>query len=210
MRSTSRLLPCGPKCAPSAKRTPVRATEPPPAQMALLSDERGWYVRIPLTRGKHTLIDYDDLTLVNGAGTWSVMWNGALWYVMSHRLGYLHCFLMGAPGDMMVDHRDLDGLDNRRCWNLRVATRVQNSANTSKRRCEGGTSSRFKGVDLLQGRYWRAQIVQDRQSHHLGLFGSEEKAARAYDAAARERLRQFARLNFPDAPVVEGAVGGDR
>ena len=165
--------------------------------MALLRDEHGWYVRIPLTRGKYTLIDYDDLALVNSAGTWSVMWNGAFWYVKNHRLGYLHRFLMRAPTEPIVDHEDPNGLNNRR-RNLSVATRAQNSARTTKRRGEGGTSSRFRGVDLLQGRYWRAQIVQKRQRHHLGLFGSEEEAARADDAAARERFGRFAHLNLPD------------
>jgi transposase InsO family protein len=182
--------------APPAKRS--RGTSSPPSrQMEFLSDERGLYVRLPLTRGMSTVIDFYDLALVNAAGTWSAMWNGALWYVKNSRIGYLHRFLTGAPAGMLVDHHDLDGLNNRR-WNLRVATRSQNGGNTIKRRCEGGTSSRYKGVDLLQGRYWRAQVVKDRQRHHLGLFGSEEEAALAYDAAARELHGEFARLNFPE------------
>jgi hypothetical protein len=59
-----------------------------------------------------------------------------------------------------------------------------------------GTASQFRGVDLNRGR-WRARFnVRNKGARHLGLFDTEEDAARAYDAVAR--LHRGFILNFPD------------
>jgi hypothetical protein len=175
----------------------VRAASTPPSlQMEFLSDERGLYVRLPLTRGMFALVDFEDLGLVNAAAPWSAMWNGSRWYVKNGEWIYLHRYVLNAPRGLVVDHRDSDGLNNRR-WNLRVATHAQNSANCIKPRLAGGTSSRFKGIDFCHGR-WVARIRAGGRRHFLGSFESEETAARAYDNAALEHHGEFARLNFPE------------
>lgn len=107
---------------------------------------------------------------------------------------FLHNIIMNAPPGVEVDHRNGNGLDNRRA-NLRLATRSRNNSN---RKLQGGTSP-FKGVSWhKQAEKWRAQIT-DGKAYHLGLFISEEDAARAYDAAARLRFGEFARCNFKAA-----------
>lgn len=59
-------------------------------------------------------------------------------------------------------------------------------------------TSAFVGVYWhAQARKWAAAIKVDGRRKHLGLFGIEEEAARAYDAAARLHRGEFARLNFP-------------
>jgi hypothetical protein len=60
-------------------------------------------------------------------------------------------------------------------------------------------SSKFKGVHWHEkcGK-WAAQITCDHKTYHLGYFGDEIDAAKAYDKAALKHHGQFAQTNFPD------------
>lgn len=106
---------------------------------------------------------------------------------------YMHRLILNAPSGADVDHVNNDGLDNRRV-NLRLASRSQNLANTRKR--AGAFTSQFKGVYRAR-RKWAASIKVNQVRRHLGEYHSEERAARAYDAAAKAAWGPFARLNFP-------------
>ena len=105
---------------------------------------------------------------------------------MAMRLGYW-------PNET-VDHINGVRTDNR-LSNLRLATRQQQSRNTSS--SHNGTS-RFLGVSWRKERgHFRANIFLNGKQTFLGSFDNEEDAARAYDAAAREHFKEFARCNFP-------------
>lgn len=91
-----------------------------------------------------------------------------------------------------IDHINRNPLDNRRC-NLRIATQSQNLGNRVIRSIDN--KSGYKGVDFIERlNRWRATVG----GKHIGLFGSPEEAAHAYDAMAIKRYGEFARLNFPN------------
>ncbi|MDT4872900.1 AP2 domain protein [compost metagenome] len=90
-----------------------------------------------------------------------------------------------------VDHRDGNKLDNRR-GNLRQATQGQNAKNT---RLARNNTSGFKGVSRTAEGRWRARITVDRKEIRLGVFGTPEEAAAAYDKAAKQMHGEFASPN---------------
>lgn len=105
---------------------------------------------------------------------------------------YLHRLIMGEPEGLEVDHRNGDGLDNRR-QNLRVATHAQNLAN---QRLSAANTSGFKGVSFDRTRPnkpWAAYIKHGGRKLFLGRHETREAAAAAYDAKARELFGEFAR-----------------
>ena len=99
---------------------------------------------------------------------------------------FMHKLLTGWP---LTDHANGNGLDNQRS-NLRPATHVQNSQN---RRPFPGRSSRHKGVSWhRRARKWRADITVNGKLRYLGLFTSEEDAARAYTKASLATQGEYA------------------
>lgn len=112
----------------------------------------------------------------------------------AHRV--IWCLKTGSWPSFDIDHINRDRCDNRWC-NLREATRSENMRNALSR---AGASSRFLGVSWASDRQkWVANITQNRRAKHLGYFDQEERAALAYDAAAKAMHGQFARLNFGGA-----------
>jgi len=110
------------------------------------------------------------------------------------RTAYLHREITNAPKGLLVDHKNGDGLDNRRA-NLRFATYSQNACNRAKRK---NALSKFFGVSYDKQRHrWMASIKTHGKTIYLGRFDDEADAAKAYDAAARKYHKEFAHLNFP-------------
>lgn len=109
------------------------------------------------------------------------------------RCRLLHREIMGATSGQLVDHRDGDGLNNQR-YNLRLCDRRQNNQHVRKRQ---QSSSIFKGVCKRRDcERWEAYIKVEGKRKHLGLFLSEQSAAKAYDVAAKLVFGEFALLNF--------------
>jgi HNH endonuclease/AP2 domain len=157
-------------------------------------------VEIPLTRGYVALVDDDDAPAVLAAGKWYAKTDRRSTYARrttrredgTRTVLSLHTFLTGWS---YVDHRNGDGLDNRR-QNLRPATNEENGRN---RRLHRNNRSGFRGVAWVRGR-WQARISHEGRMRYLGRYPDPVSAARAYDEAARELRGEFARLNFPQEP----------
>lgn len=112
---------------------------------------------------------------------------------------YMHRQIMDAPEGKLVDHKNRDSMDNRRC-NLRFATKGQNNMNQGGRR---GASSEYKGVSWYKPKKcWRGMIKVNGKNKSLGYFESEVKAAKAYDEAARKYHGEFAYQNFSEEQVL--------
>lgn len=94
-----------------------------------------------------------------------------------------------------VDHRDGDGLNNRRS-NLRRSTRSQNNRNKVNKK--PGPSSRYLGVSWAKrSSMWSVQIRSGTSGQvvYVGLFKEECDAALAYNFAAEAAFGEFASYN---------------
>lgn len=159
--------------------------------------------KIPLTQGKFAIVDAEDYERINRYK----------WYAQRRVQTYfaartaschngkrgatllMHREILRAAKDVEVNHRNGEGLDNRKA-NLRICTHAQ--GNFAQRKQEN-TTSIFKGVSWYRaGSKWEADITHKRKQFHLGYFDDEREAARAYDRKAKELFGEFARLNFED------------
>ncbi len=110
----------------------------------------GELVRIPLTRGYLAVIDAEDAPLVSGYNWFVQVQPNGLAYAFrmsarsegARRMIAMHRVIAGDPKGLEIDHRDGDGLNNRR-GNLREATRLQNQYN---RRLNVNNTSGYRGV----------------------------------------------------------------
>lgn len=151
---------------------------------------------IKLTRGYSAIVDDEDYQRFGHLrwGAQVARLNPLLVYatrkVKHSILCCLHREIMGAKPGVMVDHRDGDGLNNRR-RNLRFCT---NSQNLQNQRLNARNTSGFKGVSK-GNRKWRAQIRFSGKTIFLGAFKYRIDAARCYDKWARRYFGEFAMTN---------------
>jgi hypothetical protein len=144
-------------------------------------------------------IDTADYPLVQPYHWHVIVPRGGGLYAANSQKIFIHQLLLGGLKD--ADHRDRNGLNNRRS-NLRPATRQQQQANHKKHR--DGITSRYRGVSLHKtSKKFRAAIVFNDKQKHLGLFVNEEDAARAFNKAATEYFGEFASLNDVPNTVLE-------
>lgn len=183
-------------------------------------------VRVPLPGGAFALVDAEDAERIN-ANRWHLKRKRSqpdrLYVQRTVRLGsgrlakktavVLHREVMRAEPHEIIDHRNGDGLDNRKL-NLRRTDTRGNSMNVtrSKNQKRGG----FKGVSWnpTAGK-WQAQICAGelkpngkRKQVYLGVFEDPADGARAYDAAAKKYFGEFAALNFPENDATSEAANG--
>jgi AP2 domain len=161
---------------------------------------------IPLTQGKIALVDDEDYELVVQFKWYAKRPRGSryAWYAgrqegtglkrPRQRTIRLHRFIMNAEKDTEVDHKNGNGLDNRRT-NLRVTNRIGNQRNRGK---QNNNSTGYKGVTKHECGKWVAQMRKNGRHLYFGLFDTPEEAAEAYDNAALLHHGEFAKLNFPE------------
>lgn len=164
--------------------------------------------RIDLGHGRFTLVDKADVTRVAGY-RWGFYPAGSRrtgYAVHVYRVGFgrkaplkklrMHTLIVGPmlPLGVTVDHRNQNGLDNRR-KNLRLANRTEQTANQPVR---SDNASGFKGVYWSRAG-WSVELHVNGVAvlRKQGIFKMPEEAARAYDVAARKHFGAFACVNFP-------------
>lgn len=105
---------------------------------------------------------------------------------------YMHRLIMNFPDNKDIDHRDGNGLNNRRS-NLREAGRSQNIAN-QKRTYTNQTG--FKGVhfEKRNNSYFALLMVNRKRKVKVG-FKSPIEAAKKYNELATLHFGEFAKLN---------------
>lgn len=158
-----------------------------------MSDKpREWWI------GKHKIIvdegDYDFLMLFK----WSVRKNKSTYYAISSawfgkRHGMCMHRLLTGLRNVMVDHKNRNGLDNRRS-NLRFCTARENSYNRVRKNSYG-----YRGVyKPANSSNFAFQIQANGKKFHKRGFKTAKEAARAYDILNKELHGEFGIRNFKD------------
>lgn len=96
-----------------------------------------------------------------------------------------------------IDHKDTDGLNNKKD-NLRICSNnSQNLQNARKPKLtQRNPTSIYKGVNWRKDKKkWCAEIKINYKKKHLGYFVSEKDAARAYNNKALELFKEYANIN---------------
>lgn len=123
--------------------------------------------------------------------------NGRIAIYISGKRHVLSRYILNYDGEHFIDHINRNPLDNRRD-NLRIATVGQNNFNKTKQQ---GCISQYIGISKTFNcitNKWYAHIMCKGEYYHLGVFKTEEEAARARDIATKKYFGEFGSYNFPD------------
>lgn len=155
------------------------------------------YVKVSLTQGKFCIIDIVDLDKISNH-KWYVIKSKSknserlyAYGLVNNQYILMHRFIMGLQsGDCrQIDHKNHDGLDNRR-KNLRICTPRQNQLNRRQLRI---FSSQYTGV-AWSNKYQLWSSHYDKR--FLGYFNNEKTAAKVRDAYAILDSPDFIITNF--------------
>lgn len=144
--------------------------------------ETGFFTRL-VQRGRHKA--GSKVGFMND-GYMKIGFDGREYY--SGRLAWF--YVHGLWPHPEVDHIDRNPL-NDRLQNLREATRRQNCANEIKPAVRQG---KYRGI-TPRGKKWIAQAVVNGKQQYLGMYMTQEAAAKAYNRATAKEFGEFAVLN---------------
>jgi hypothetical protein len=98
----------------------------------------------------------------------------------------MHRLIMNADEEVLVDHRDHNGMNNLES-NLRIATRSQNNQNKKSARSDSKTSVRGVTFDKESNKF-KAHIAINGKQKTLGRFTDIEDAKKAVIEARKEHM----------------------
>lgn len=151
---------------------------------------------VTLTKGYEAIVNVSDLAVICGFN-WSALTSPRRSAVYACRVSngqmvLMHRAILGASRGDEIDHKDGDGLNNRR-ENLRQCTRSQNNCNIGLRT---DNKSGFKGVfKEARSNKWRAEVQIGGRIRRLGLFNSAVDAHAARCIAVSEMHGEFGRVS---------------
>ena len=160
---------------------------------------------IPLTQDKFTIVDDEDYSRIC-MFKWCANQSRNTFYAISDSIKQkkktriiMHRLIMNAQKGVQIDHKDGNGLNNRKN-NLRFANSSQQRQNSRTHR---KTTSKFKGVCFDKNKkLWCVRTCINYKRIYLGYFKDETAAAIAYDKKAIELFGEFARLNILENPYL--------
>lgn len=105
---------------------------------------------------------------------------------------YMHKQIMKVNNNVLIDHKNRNGLDNRKS-NLRICDFSENGVNTKVRR---DNTSGFKGISWRPAqKTWMVRIWVRGDCKYIGCFKIKREAVIAYNKMAKKEYGEFALLN---------------
>lgn len=145
-----------------------------------------------VNRPIEVLIDVADFEAVI-TQRWTVKAGRNTFYVVrcdrDNKLIRLHRQLLKFPENTLLDHKNLNGLDNRR-QNLRPCSHSENGFNAGVRK---DNPSGYRGVFQYPSGSWGARIRKNGKRIYLGIFQTAVEAHETRTQVAKVLHGEFAR-----------------
>lgn len=155
---------------------------------------------ITLKTGESVILDFDDFERLKNY-KWhrvKICRNGTAYTIYAARKEnkksvLMHREIMNVSSGLTVDHKNGDGLDNRK-ENLRICSHSQNMQNRIARKTP---KCRYKGVKMVKSSVnpYLAYLRCGGKFVNLGVHATAERAAMAYNDGARKFFGEFAKVN---------------